>query len=185
MYKKFLIMLFSTVILFISQGNVWAAANNINGQTQEKYTLIDKDFFSNNETFQLSAVKDYPGNKIAWIASIFIMGLGQILMGDVMKGLSFYFIDIIVFILGIIIFFISPKAASGIPYYWFYTIILVSVTWIAVYIWNIYDAYHMSRELNEENKELSLLNEKLSKIMKITNKINISGNEINYQVFSF
>jgi archaellum component FlaF (FlaF/FlaG flagellin family) len=189
MYKKFLIILFSAIILFISDGNVWAAAKNVNGKIDEKYTLINKDFFINNDTVKLSTSETSSSNNMAWIGSIFIMGLGQIIMGDILRGLSFYLIDIAIFFLGIIILItFSPKGSSGFPYGWGLNIPLISILigWIIVYIWNIFDAYHMSQKLNEEpNNELSLLSEKLSNMMKITNKINVSNNAINFQCFSF
>src|SRR5687768_16392759 len=92
--KKFLIILFSFVYLLISQGNCWAAGRN--ADVPAEYTLSSRDFSVTQAPYLLAEGLTIRPKTNIWVMSIFILGLGQMLMGDVWRGLRFYLYEAII-----------------------------------------------------------------------------------------
>lgn len=109
----------------------------------------------------------------SWIGSIFITGLGQILLGEVTRGLLF----IISAIVGSVIigFVFSYFSAPIITIYAF-----------AIQIWSIFDAYGIAKKQAEGNdEEARVLTEKLVQLEKALNKLSVENNRLNYSLATF
>jgi ABC-type sugar transport system permease subunit len=188
MIKRLLIVFVAFVTLFLTQSQVWAAATDTS--KSDEVIVVDKTAFFNQDSPAMIAKKMGSGgmdNSILWIASIFIAGLGQILMGDMWRGLRFtlivYGIPIILGIIGGVIAagaVANPGGAAGLLGIWSLVGIVGWIVSVVFYVLNIIDAYNMSKEesgmskLNSE--ELAKLQQDIQKATEIANSIKVSSN---------
>src|SRR5687768_777764 len=94
MIKKFLVVLVAFVTVFLTQSQAWAAVQNAD-KVQQAITADKSTFFAKESPDMLAAKMGTGGaNSMMWIASIFIAGLGQILMGDLWRGLKFLLLEV-------------------------------------------------------------------------------------------
>ncbi|MFN8576096.1 MAG: hypothetical protein U0354_04505 [Candidatus Sericytochromatia bacterium] len=96
----------------------------------------------------------------AWIASIFISGLGQMLLGNVGTG--------ILFLLGTMVgyaLFIIPG--------------------LILHIWSIIDAYNLAKKQAEGEEEARLLEEQIAKVESVLEKFSTSNAKLNYSLVNF
>ncbi|MFN8576097.1 MAG: hypothetical protein U0354_04510 [Candidatus Sericytochromatia bacterium] len=108
----------------------------------------------------------------AWIGSIFITGLGQILLGEVLRGLGF----LAAVILGGVL--IGVVGGSSNP--------LIATYALVMQIWSVFDAYNIAkRQAEGSDEEARLLNEKLAQIEKALDKLSIQNNKLSYNLASF
>ena len=96
----------------------------------------------------------------AWIASIFISGLGQMLLGDVGRG--------VLFLLG-----------TAVGYALFF------LPGLVVHIWCVFDAYNMAKKKAEGDDEARVLEERISKLIDSFDKITTNKASIQYNLVSF
>lgn len=128
-------------------------------------TFFNENYLDNN---YISISEEKTTNPNIWIASIFIAGLGQLLMGEYLRGvlffLSVYLIPIIVFIalVGIQMLLIKPqnsdtkKSTRGEGMLVAIILIMFDIavpitTFLILYIYNIIDAYNMNDKLKSKN----------------------------------
>jgi len=184
MMKNFLSVFIALFVLFVTQSQVFAATSQID---ESQKTMAQYNYTINTETI-LNEQTEIPYeilenktnknmNEYIWIASIFIAGLGQILMGDVEGGIwwmiKVYALPIIFFILMTVIFVSAATVGSAgfdtaialvgsigstimvisqllftSPIFQTICIVIGFISLI-FYIMNIIDAYNMSkREIN-------------------------------------
>lgn len=107
----------------------------------------------------------------AWIGSIFMPGLGQILLGDITRGLIF------IAITGISIYistaFNLVLFLLGIP------VILT------IYIWSIVDAYILAADKAKNGYETKNIEKQLADLENSINKISIENNQLKYSLVNF
>jgi TM2 domain-containing membrane protein YozV len=96
----------------------------------------------------------------AWIGSIFIVGLGQMLLGDVGRGVLFLIGTAVGYAL-----FVLPG--------------------LILHIWCIIDAYNMAKAQAEGDEEARLLNERIAQVEKVLNRVSASNAKLNYSLASF
>jgi len=97
MARKFLISLVAFITVFFLQAQVWAASQNVEKVTQNQvqtYTIDTSSFLTDEEPIQLSRRMAVGGEAAQWlwVASAFIPGLGQLLMGDLWRGIKWFII---------------------------------------------------------------------------------------------
>ena len=186
MKNKFIIVVIAFITLFFSQSQVWASSENLKNHTEFSNIQIDKSvFLSNDESPAIIAkrVGDVKEQSSWWIASLFIAGLGQILMGDLWRGLKFTLVAYGSIIVGTIIGYIAllgvPASDSFAQFaILIITMLVLSVAYIVFAEWSTIDAYNMSKEqagmskLNDE--QIAKLEEDLKTVMELTNSVKVS-----------
>jgi len=203
MIRKFLSVFIALFVLFVTQSQVFAATAQID---ESQKTMAQYNYTINTQTvlneeaqapYQLAARRGGGDmNEYIWIASIFIAGLGQILMGDVEGGIwwmiKVYALPIIFGILMTVLTVVFVSAANAGNAGLIATIGLVGSIGYAVvaiislifYIMNIIDAYNMAQgkvsALEMERKMAELQN-----IAKIAENISVRDGNISYKVLAF
>ena len=185
MKNKFITIIIAFITVFFSQSQVWAAANSSETTTQAINVAIDKSvFLSNDESPAIIAkrVGDVKEKSSWWIASIFIVGLGQIIMGDFWRGfkfmLNFYGLFILGSLFGVSLSIISYALGFYVLVAGILALILTLLYTTIFYILNIMDAYKMSQEqagtskLNEE--QISKLEKELKTVMDFATSVKVS-----------
>lgn len=193
MLKKLFSLMIAFLMLFTLQSQSFAAVNQ--AEKVEQSIQIEKDqFFEQSLPYEMArrersrdndSESTYGNPSLAglWWLSIFITGLGQVVMGDFWRGLSFYGWAIVA---GIILYAISPYSASS----------MFSTVAFIIAIWNIIDAYMMSVEITEGRDEDAFLNnydstkmakldEKLAELEALSKKINMSGSNVSFKALAF
>ncbi|MFN8578738.1 MAG: hypothetical protein U0354_18060 [Candidatus Sericytochromatia bacterium] len=204
MIKRILVTLIAFVTVFMTQSQSWAAANSAEKTTQAINVAIDKSTFLASDDAPAMIAKrmgDGGANSMMWIASIFVTGLGQILMGDLWRGLKFIFMVVGLWAVGVILGFVgaagavssvitNPGAAAGAAGIFGIIGLVLSLGALAIHIWNIIDAYNMSQEqagmskLNEE--QMAKLEQDMKTAMEVARKIQVSSNgAVSYSAFAF
>lgn len=149
MIKSLFTILLTFTFIFYTSSPSWSMNNDL---------YLEKNVFSFSESNTLDSESICNGNS-AWIASVFFPGLGQVLMGDLSRGLKFPLIMIGGAIL--IVFLIMGGSFGGSLsgqlhlLFSFFISILFS---IPVYIWNIVDAYLMEKDLFEKCNNIKEIN---------------------------
>lgn len=187
MIKRILVTMVAFVAVFMTQSQVWAAANNAEKTTQAINVAIDKStFLASDEAPAMIAKRmgDGGANSMMWIASIFITGLGQILMGDLWRGLKFALLAYGIVLVGSILVPVIVGAMASTGNLGMVslagTIGLVAwVAYLAVHVWNIIDAYNMSQEVSGMSKlndqDLAKLEQEMKTAVEIANKFQVSN----------
>lgn len=158
MLKRFAAFMMVMTMVFAFQSSVWAAAVNaadtMTPQQSEIIALAENpQLASLNEDLQLLNATGFGGMKIEpwfWALSIVIPGLGQFLMGDVVKGLIFFFAPTVIGVASAVLGGVLATAAvsgglgavAGVvgligP--------ILGLLILGVYIWNVVDAYFMNQ----------------------------------------
>lgn len=188
MIKRILVTLIAFVTVFMTQSQSWAAANNAEKTTQAINVAIDKStFLASDEAPAMIAKRmgDGGANSMMWIASIFIAGLGQILMGDLWRGLRYtllvYGIGIVGGILsGVLSTLLITTGNAGLAGIFPIIGLVIYIVALVFYVFNIIDAYNMSQEqagmskLNEQ--DMAKLEQDMKTAMEIASKIKVSNN---------
>ncbi|MFN8670624.1 MAG: hypothetical protein U0457_00885 [Candidatus Sericytochromatia bacterium] len=111
---------------------------NIISLENKSTDIFNFNLEENNLPFQIAEAKkskSYNPMTFFWFLSIALPGFGQILMGDLGRGLSFW----LWIIVGSLLLAITIVG-----------IVLIPVYIIIIYIWNIIDSYYMSRDLSRD-----------------------------------
>lgn len=192
MLKKLFSLVIAFLMLFTLQSQSFAAVNQ--AEKVEQSIQIEKDqFFEQSLPYEMArrersrdnddSESTYGNPSLAglWWLSIFITGLGQLVMGDFWRGLSFYGWAILA---TIIAYAINPYSSS-----------VVSTLIFIIAIWNVIDAYMMSVEitegrdqdsfLNNSDSKMAKLEERLKELEKISKNINMSGSNFSFKALAF
>jgi len=158
MLKRIAAVMVMLTMVFAFQSSVWAAAIHADDMAPQQTDVIklaeNPQLAAINQDIQLLNATGFGGMKIEpwfWALSIVIPGLGQFLMGDVVKGLLFFFGPTILAIAGPIIggILVSGAVATGNGAAAAGTAGIVSLVLtlgaLALYIWNVVDAYFMNQ----------------------------------------
>jgi len=160
MLKRIAALMVMFTMVFAFQSNVWAAAvhaeDTLMAQQTEVIALAENpQLAALNEDLQLLGATGFGGMKIEpwfWALSIVIPGLGQFLMGDVVRGLLFFFGPTLFAIAGTVVggILLSAAAGTGNAAAAAGTAgivgLVLSLGALAIYIWNVVDAYFMNQE---------------------------------------
>ncbi len=92
-----------------------------------------------------ASISDNPKKSptIAVVTSFFIPGLGQIYNGDLIKGLAFIIIGIILVLLAFV--FVIPALMAPVLLVF---VLILSIPYIIFWAYNIYDAYMTAEKIN-------------------------------------
>lgn len=198
MLKRFLVSLLAFVTVFVYNSSSWAAAEKAEKVAQVVQLQQEKFALASDEApFQIAARKSMGmDNNMIWIASIFITGLGQILMGDLWRGLKFLLIEVGLFVAGAIVGVViglifsagavatgNVAGALGAASIAGIIGLLFLVAEIAVHVWNIIDAYGMSQETSGMS---SIDSAKFAEeLQKINDTFKVGNNKAEMKVFAF
>ena len=98
MLKRISAVMVMLTVVFAFQSSVWAAAIHASDMAPQHTDVIklaeNPQLAAINQDVQLLNATGFGGMKIEpwfWALSIVIPGLGQFLMGDIVKGLLFFF----------------------------------------------------------------------------------------------
>jgi hypothetical protein len=208
MLKRIAAFMVLLTMVFAFQGNVWAAAVNAEDtmatQQAEVISLAENpQMAALNEDIQLLGATGFGGMEIKpwfWALSIVIPGLGQFLMGDIVRGLLFFFAPTIIAIAAGVIgpILIGGAAATGNAAAAAGTAgivgLVLTIGALAVYIWNIVDAYFMNQEKVgmssiDPMEKAAELHEQVAKVAEVLQKNQIvasqNGLGINSQLATF
>lgn len=204
MFKKVLSFMVFLTMMFATQTNVWAAAIHTQDQLAVQDEIIQvanpqMDLLKATEPFQMAAAKGIGGMDIQpwfWALSIVVSGLGQFLMGDILKGILFFLAPVILFIvLGIVGSVIASAAiasaataaatgnlsgltgaagaaAGGAGIFTIVGYVII----IGIYAWNVIDAFFMNQDkmksasLEDQMKAAQELQDKLQGMMALADK---------------
>lgn len=108
-----------------------------------------------------------------WIGSLFMTGLGQILLGEVWRGLGFMALVIGgIIVIGFTMGYFGPSIGT------LYALI--------IQIWSTVDAYNIAwRKAYGDDEEARLIQEQLAKLEESLNKFSVSNNQLKYSLASF
>lgn len=196
MLKKFLVVVVAMLTVFLGQSQSWAAVANADKVNQA--ITIQNNMLVADEAPAMLAAKRMGGGgaeSMMWIASIFVSGLGQILMGDLWRGLKFTLFvfgvpivwGILAGILGVALATTGNVAIVGILGI---VSMVVYLGVLAIHVWNIIDAYNMSQEnagMSKVSKEdLAKLEMDLKNAMDMAKRFEVSANGgMNFKALAF
>ncbi len=198
MIKRLLIVFVAFVTVFLTQSQVWAAATDTSKPSE--VMVVDKSTFFNQDSPAMIAKKMGSGgmdNSILWIASIFVTGLGQILMGDLWRGLTFTLTVVGLWVVNAVLGAVvagmvvsNPGGVAGLAGIFGIVSLVIWLAVLGVHIWSILDAYNMSQEnsgmskLNEN--ELAKLQNEMKKAVELANSVQVSNNgTVSVKAFAF
>lgn len=172
MRKRFIIF-FITLFIIVNQYPAWCVeqttalkfSNRQAIYTIEKNIFQEKlkpyQFVSNMENDFQSEPWRSNENSLLWLTSIIIPGLGQVLMGNILRGLTFTaIITVLIFLLGIsravnLTFFLGTIVTGNPSAHLFdFVEIFIWISIAIIHIWNIFDAISLSKELSEPDNNL-------------------------------
>lgn len=153
MLKRIAAFMVLLTMVFAFQGNVWAASahagdNTTAKQQTEVIALAENpQLAALNQDVQLYGATGFGGIKIEpwfWVLSIPIAGLGQFLMGDVVRGILFFLAPTII---GVVWAVLTPILATNAATatVWGIVSIILPLLILGVWIWNVVDAYFMNQ----------------------------------------
>lgn len=187
MLKRFLISILAFVTVFMYQSQSWAATE----QTARVAEVVQIEheqaaLVADAAPYQMAKrMTSADMSNMMWIASIFIPGLGQILMGDLWRGLKYTLLVIGTQVVGSVVIGViaTMLTASGnfAVLGMMGTIgLVVSLVALVFYVLNIMDAYNMSLEGAGMSK---IDSDKLSAI--INDSFKVSGDKAEMRVLAF
>lgn len=149
MLKRIAAFMVLLTMVFAFQGNVWAAAAHAEDTMAQQQTEVialaeNPQLAALNQDVQLLGATGFGGIKIEpwfWVLSI-IPGLGQFMMGDVVRGILFFLGGAIVSVVWTIL---SLTIGTAIPQVWGVLSLLLPLVLLGVWIWNLVDAYFMNK----------------------------------------
>ena len=200
MLKRIAAFMVLLTMVFAFQGNVWAAAVNAEDTVAQQSEVIalaeNPQLAALNEDIQLLGATGFGGMKIEpwfWILSIPVAGLGQFLMGDVVRGLMFFLAPTIIAIALTVLtpLMITNTAMVGV---WGIVGLVVPLLILGLWVWNVVDAYMMNQSKVgmssiDEMEKMAQMREEVAKIAAFMEKNQLvayqGGAGINSQLASF
>lgn len=198
MKNRFIIIIISFITVFFSQSQVWASSEKLKTQTEFNNIQINKSLFlitDDSPAIITKRVGDVKEQSNWWIASIFIVGLGQIIMGDVNKGFKFMsdvygnfilgslLVAILAIFGGLFSFSGGLPGHNAIPSILLFggavLVLLTTVVYTTIfYILNIIDAYEMSKQESEISKlndeQIAKMEKELKIVMDFATSVKVS-----------
>lgn len=149
MLKRIAAIMLTLAMVFGIQSAVFAATDYVEATSTQQSEVIrlaeNPQLAALNEDLQLLNATGFGGMKIEpwfWLLSIIVPGLGQFLMGDMVKGIMFFLAGTIIGVISaasaVILAGLGLGAVAGIIG------IILPLVFLGVYLWNVYDAYMMS-----------------------------------------
>ncbi|MBF2053505.1 MAG: hypothetical protein IGS03_08580 [Candidatus Sericytochromatia bacterium] len=204
MFKRIAGFMVVLSMVFAFQASAWAAAVNAQDTTvlqqSEVIALAENpQLAALNSDLQLLGATGFGGMKIEpwfWALSIVVPGLGQFLMGDMVKGLLFFFGPTLVgiaasVVTGVLVsmFASNPGIVGILPLIG----TILGLLALAVYVWNVVDAYFMNQEktgmASIESLDMEKLSQDIQRIAEFAQKNQIvaleGGAALNHQVATF
>ncbi len=200
MLKRIAAFMVLLTMVFAFQGNVWAAAVNAEDTMAQQSEVIalaeNPQLAALNEDIQLLGATGFGGMKIEpwfWILSIPVAGLGQFLMGDVVRGLMFFLAPTIIAIALTVLtpLMLTNTAMVGV---WGIVGLVVPLLILGLWVWNVVDAYMMNQSKVgmssiDEMEKMAQLREEMTKIASFMEKNQLvayqGGAGINSQLATF
>ncbi len=208
MLKRIAAFMVLLTMVFAFQSNVWAAAvhaeDTVAPSAEEVIRLSENPQMALlNDNLPVAAATGFGGMKIEswfWILSIPVAGLGQFLMGDMMKGLLFFFAPVLIgiawsVIAGILVAgsLTNPAGAVGAAGMVGTISLVVYAAILGIWIWNVVDAYFMNQtkmaSIEDQQKMAAELEQKLIAMIKFTEENQVvaldGGFGLNHRVAAF
>lgn len=158
MLKRIAAFMVVLTMVFAFQSTALAAAIHADDtmvpQQTEVITLdANPQLASINQDIQLLNATGFGGMKVEpwfWVLSIVIPGLGQFLMGDMIRGLLFFFGPTLVAVVsGVVLPILATTLATtgGAALVGILAIVgpVLGLVMLGIYIWNVVDAYFMNQ----------------------------------------
>lgn len=204
MFKRIAGFMVVLSMVFAFQASAWAAAANAQDTTMIQQSEVialaeNPQLAALNSDLQLLGATGFGGMKIEpwfWALSIVVPGLGQFLMGDMVKGLLFFFGPTLVgiaasVVTGVLVsmFASNPSIVGILPLIG----TILGLLALAVYVWNVVDAYFMNQEktgmASIESLDMEKLSQEIQRIAEFAQKNQIvaleGGAALNHQVATF
>ncbi|MEZ0371465.1 MAG: hypothetical protein ACAI44_20410, partial [Candidatus Sericytochromatia bacterium] len=153
MLKRIAALFVLLTVVFAFQGNVWAATVNAEDTMAKQQTEVialaeNPQLAALNEDIQLLGATGFAGMQIQpwfWVLSIPIAGLGQFLMGDIVRGILFFLAPTLIGVAWAVLtpLLATNAATAGV---WSVVGILLPLAILGVWIWNVVDAYFLNQE---------------------------------------
>ncbi|MCL2712943.1 MAG: hypothetical protein FWD37_06725 [Methanomassiliicoccaceae archaeon] len=80
---------------------------------------------------------------LAAVLSLLWAGVGQIYVGRIMRGLGIMGLCVLLFVVGLIFLIVTGTIA---------VIFIMSIVYLIVCIWNVFDAYNLARVYNDSTR---------------------------------
>jgi len=179
---KKLCTFFIVFILLINNQYVFAGTKTSNDKT--KYIINKVEFFDNQAPYQL--VEKTEVRNQAWYLSFIVPGLGQMIMGEHLRGFIYLLLSIILIPITILLIIFQIDYSSRIyhdgsrgqfgipPLFMWVSIGLTSI----IYILNIFDAYSFYKEIQSNNQN------SISSFFD-ANKFSFNNQGLSYNVIAF
>lgn len=192
MIKRFLTVLVAFVTVFLYQSQTWAAVDSAE-QMRDTITIERNMVLTSDDAPAMIAAKRMGSGgteSMIWIASIFVTGLGQILMGDLWRGLKFTLVVVGAWLVSAILGVLAATLAAtgGVFLLGIIPVIglLVGLVVLGVHIWNIIDAYNMSQEMSGMSKvDSEKLAEAIETALKVSNAVKTDNGSFAVKAFAF
>lgn len=177
MLKTFLVSILSFVMVFVCQSNSWAEIKS-STKFADTITLEPPTITDSDRDKMVAKQSKINLLRSTWVASIFLPGLGQMLMGDFESGLFYMALlnPLTLGLISIITSLLHISFSENTTVGFFNGMLLMSI-YLVLYFMNLTDALNLStmKVREEEAKEISF----------IRNNIRISNNGLEVKVFSF
>ncbi|MEZ0371466.1 MAG: hypothetical protein ACAI44_20415 [Candidatus Sericytochromatia bacterium] len=208
MLKRIAAFFVLLTVVFAFQGNVWAATVNAEDTMAKQQTEVialaeNPQLAALNEDIQLLGATGFGGMKIEpwfWVLSIPIAGLGQFLMGDIVRGIMFFLAPVLIGIIGAVLTTLFVTGAVGSGNVGLATTLgpiiglAIPLLILGIWIWNVVDAYFMNQEKVgmssiDPMQKAAELHEQLTRVAEFMQKNQIVAAEgglgVNSQLVSF
>lgn len=179
MIRNFLVIIIIALTTILIPCNSYALGNQKNINISQIISSDNSNIFVSEKPYQLVNIENNENKDPSlWIASIFIPGLGQMMMGDFGRGIKFTIIAISSVLLFIysITNALAPGNNTAFLFYLSPIVLLIN------HIWNIIDGVSMSQDIikNSESKKTSLIDE-----FKFVKKITLTNNSMKFELYNF
>lgn len=189
MLKRFAAFFVLLTVVFAFQGNVWAASVHAEDSMAKQQTEVialaeNPQLAALNEDIQLLGATGFGGMKIEswfWVLSIPIAGLGQFLMGDVVRGIMFFLAPVAISVIWAVLtpIFATNAATVGI---WGIVSIILPLLLLGVWIWNVVDAYFMNKSKTgmsaiDPMQKAAELHDQMTKVAEFMQKNQVVASE--------
>ena len=189
MLKRIGAFLVLLTMVFAFQANVWAAAVHTEDSMAKQQTEVialaeNPQLAALNEDIQLLGATGFGGMKIEpwfWVLSIPIAGLGQFLMGDVVRGILFFLAPTIIGVAWAVLtpILATNAATAGV---WGIVSIVLPLLILGVWIWNVVDAYFMNKAKSgmssiDPMQKAAELHEQMTKVAEFMQKNQVVASE--------
>lgn len=148
MLKRIASIMLTLAMVFGIQSAVFAATDYVEATSTTQSEVIrlaeNPQLAALNEDLQLLNATGFGGMKIEpwfWLLSIAVPGLGQFMMGDMVKGIIFFLSTAVIYALGsVLVLTLTPMLGASVAILG----LILPLLALGVYLYNVYDAYMMN-----------------------------------------